>query len=379
MAQTGAGRPHASNSGHGPVFTPWERVFLFGGNSIVRQGGTVNSTPPRSISTAVLPGLAAAAAAVLPAYLLHWLFPWLPVLTAAVLLGLLAANVPGLSAAVSGPLKPGLSKAARTLMRAGIVLLGLKVSLVDIAGLGWAALLLIVALVGTAFGGTYLVCRAFRLPGGEPLLIASGFSICGVSAIGAVAAARRVRQEDTVVPIALVTLCGTLAIGVLPLLASVLDLHAETFGIWTGASVHDVGQVVATAQTAGTTALAAAVVVKLARVVLLAPVAAAAGLLGRRAARGQDTEGKLPPLVPLFVLGFLAMIVVRTTGVLPEGVLSAAAVMQEILFAASLFALGAGVRFRMLFVSGTRAVSAALVSWFLIGGLGLALALLLSR
>jgi uncharacterized integral membrane protein (TIGR00698 family) len=352
---------------------------VFGGSSFVRQGGTVNSTSPRRISTAVLPGVAAAAAAVLPAYLLHWLFPWLPVLTAAVILGLLAANLPGVSAAVAGPLRPGLSKAAKTLMRAGIVLLGLKVSLVDIAGLGWLALLLIVVLVAAAFGGTYLVCRAFRLPGDEPLLIASGFSICGVSAIGAIAAARRVQHEDTVVPIALVTLCGTLAIGVLPLLASLLDLPAETFGIWAGASVHDVGQVVATAQTAGTTALAAAVVVKLARVVLLAPAAAAAGLIGRKAARGEDTAGKLPPLVPLFVLGFLALILVRTTGVLPDGVLSAAAVVQEIFFAASLFALGAGVRFRMLFASGTRAVGAALVSWFLIGSLGLALALLLSR
>ncbi|MDK1358865.1 putative sulfate exporter family transporter [Arthrobacter sp. zg-Y1219] len=339
----------------------------------------MNRTPLQRTATAVLPGLVTAAAAVLPAYLLHWLFPWLPVLTTAVVLGLLAANLPGISPAVAGPLKPGLSLAARRLMRAGIVLLGLKVSLVDIAGLGWTALLLIAALVGAAFAGTYLVCRAFRLPGQEPLLIASGFSICGVSAIGAMAAARRVRHEDTVVPIALVTLCGTLAIGVLPLLGSLLDLPAETLGIWAGASVHDVGQVVATAQTAGTAALAAAVVVKLARVVLLAPLAAAAGLLGRRSARGEQTPGKLPPLVPLFVAGFLALIVVRTTGVLPESVLSAAAVVQEVFFAAALFALGAGVRFRALFVSGFRALAAALVSWFLIGGLGLALALTLSR
>lgn len=335
----------------------------------------MNSAPLRINRTPALPGWGAAAAAVPAAYLLHWLVPGLPVLTIAVILGLLAANLPGISRAAAGPLKPGLSLAARKLMRAGIVLLGLKVSLVDIAGLGWPALLLIVALVGVAFTGTYLVCRAFRLPGEEPLLIASGFSICGVSAIGAMAAARRVRHEDTVVPIALVTLCGTLAIGVLPLLGSLLRLPAETFGIWAGASVHDVGQVVATAQTAGTSALAAAVVVKLARVVLLAPLTAAAGLHGRQGARAAGLPaGKLPPLVPLFVAGFLLLILVRTTGVLPGSVLAAAAVVQEVFFAAALFALGAGVRFRMLFVSGFRALAAALVSWFLIGGLGLALA-----
>ncbi|MET4061411.1 putative integral membrane protein (TIGR00698 family) [Arthrobacter sp. UYP6] len=331
-------------------------------------------------STTILPGLLAAAAAVLPAYLVHLVLPGLPVLTVAVVLGLLTANLPGVAPAVSGPLKPGLSLAARRLMRAGIVLLGLKVSLVDIAGLGWIALLLIVALVSAAFAGTYAVCKVFRLPGEEPLLIASGFSICGVSAIGAMAAARRVRQEDTVVPIALVTLCGTLAIGVLPLLGSLMRLPEETFGIWAGASVHDVGQVVATAGTAGTAALAAAVVVKLARVVLLAPMTAAAGILARRKAAVAGTDkpqGTRPPLVPLFVAGFLALIVLRTTGVVPEGVLAAAAVVQEILFAAALFALGAAVRFRALFASGVRALSAALVSWFLIGALGLGLAMVL--
>lgn len=358
---------------------PAGKRLYFGGNTFVGQAESVNSTPPKTRTTSVLPGLLAAAAAVLPAYLLHRLLPWLPVLTTAVILGLLAANLPGSSRAVSGPLNAGLSLAAKKLMRAGIVLLGLKVSLVDIAGLGGPALLLIVVLVGASFAGTYWVCRAFRLPGEEPLMIASGFSICGVSAIGAMAAARRVRHEDTVVPIALVTLCGTLAIGILPLLGSLLELPAETFGIWAGASVHDVGQVVATAQTAGTAALAAAVVVKLARVVLLAPLAAGAGLIGRKAAREEPGAGKLPPLVPLFVLGFLVLILVRTSGVLPDGVLAAAAAVQEVLFAAALFALGAGVRFRMLFVSGPRAVAAALVSWFLIGTLGLGLALLLAR
>ena len=348
----------------------------------------MNSSPPRLQRSALVPGLAAAAAAVLAAYLLHGLIPWLPVLTIAVVLGLAVANVPGLASSVSGPLKPGLSLAAKRLMRIGIVLLGLKVSLIDIAALGWGALLLINALVAGAFAGTYLICRAFRLPGEEPLLIAAGFSICGVSAIGAVAAARRVRHEDTVVPIALVTLCGTLAIGVLPLLASLFGLRDETFGLWVGASVHDVGQVVATAQTAGTAALAAAVVVKLARVVLLAPMTAAVGLLGRRqdAAReaagtspvAERGAGKRPPLVPLFVLGFLALILVRTAGILPEAALEAAGVVQEILFAAALFALGAGVRFAALFVSGARALAAALVSWLLVGGLGLGLALLLA-
>lgn len=338
--------------------------------------------PPRSfaaLNRAVLrnaaPGLLAAATAVALAYLLHLLVPAVPVLTAAVVLGLVAANVPGTAAAAAGPLKPGLALAARKFLRLGIVLLGLKVSLVDIAGLGFGALVLVVLLVLTAFAGTYAICRLFRLPGDEPILIAAGFSICGVSAIGAVSAARRTRSEDTVVPIALVTLCGTLAIAALPVAGALLNLDPLVFGTWAGASVHDVGQVVATAQTAGTAALAAAVVVKLARVVLLAPMTAAVGLQARRADRRSGAgAGPRPPLVPLFVLGFLALILVRTFGLLPEPALEAASVLQELLFAAALFGLGAGVRVRALFASGIRAVAAALASWALVAGLGLGVA-----
>lgn len=332
----------------------------------------------------LLPGLLAAVVAVALAHLAHTLVPAVPVLTAAVVLGLLAANIPGLSAAAAGVWRPGLGFAARKFLRIGIVLLGLKVSLVDIAGLGWIALVLIVVLVLAAFAGTYAICRLFRLPGDEPVLIAAGFSICGVSAIGAMAAVRKSRTEDTLVPVALVTLCGTAAIAALPLVGGLLQLGPEVFGTWVGASVHDVGQVVATAQTAGVAALAAAVVVKLARVVLLAPMTAAAGVLARRkasrdAAAGLSDAGtgKRPPLVPLFVVGFLVLILVRTTGVLPESVLDAAAVVQDLLFAAALFGLGAGVRIGALFASGVRAVAAALASWVLVAGLGLGVAVLL--
>lgn len=329
----------------------------------------------RSLSAAKhLPGLAASAVAVVACLALHRLLPGIPVLTAAVVLGLLVGNLPGTAQRTAGSWKPGLALAAKKFLRFGIVLLGLKVSLVDIAGLGWPAVLLIITLVGFSFGVTYLVCRAFRLPGDEPVLIAAGFSICGVSAISAVAAARQIRQAQTVVPTAMVTLFGTLAIGVLPLLSSLLGLPPEVFGFLAGAAVHDVGQVVATAQTAGTAALALAVVVKLVRVLMLAPVSAAAGLHHRRRS---GSEGKLPPLVPLFVAGFLAAVLLRTTGIVPPAVLGAAASVQDLLFTAALFGLGASVKVRSLLRSGGPAAAASLVSWLIIVGASLLLALLL--
>lgn len=333
--------------------------------------GAPRPRPGAARLLAAAPGLLAAAAAVGLSLAVHALVPVLPAMTLAVLLGLLAANLPGVGAWTAGAARPGLDFAGKHLMRAGIVVLGLKVSLVDVLGLGWQALLLITGVVLAAFAGTYAISRLFRLPPRVSLLIATGFSICGASAIGAMAAVRRIRQPETVLPVALVTLCGTLAIGVLPLLVQPLGLGPEEFGAWAGASVHDVGQVVATAQTAGTTALAAAVVVKLTRVMLLAPMVAAAGLHHRRTAC--DGAG-LPPVVPLFVLGFVALAGLRSTGWLPLPVLDAAAVLQDLLLGMALFGLGSAVRVGALLHTGARALLAALASWLLIAVLGLAAA-----
>nr|WP_306906886.1 putative sulfate exporter family transporter [Arthrobacter pascens] len=334
-----------------------------------------------------------AAVALAAAFAVHALVPVLPAMTLAVVLGLLAANLPGTAVWIAGRARPGLDFAGKHFMRAGIVMLGLKVSIVDVLGLGWLALLLVTGVVVVSFAGTYLIARLFRLPQETSLLVATGFSICGASAIGAMAAVRRIRHVDTVLPVALVTLCGTLAIGVLPLLVHPLQLSPRTFGAWTGASVHDVGQVVATAQTAGTAALGIAVVVKLTRVLLLAPMVALAGVQQRRstsrrhreeaaqrAASGgvgaaASTEGVLPPVVPLFVVGFMAMVGLRSTGVLAPGWLDAGAGFQDILLGAALFGLGSAVRIRTLLHTGSRALLAALVAWLLIALLGLAAAL----
>lgn len=376
---SGDGQPWGRNRGQ-----PWGR------NSGQLKG--LHGSPDR-----LLPGLLSAAVALAVAFAVHALVPVLPAMTLAVVLGLLAANLPGTAVWIAGRARPGLDFAGKHFMRGGIVMLGLKVSIMDVLGLGWLALLLIAGVVLAGFGGTYLVARLFRLPRETSLLVATGFSICGASAIGAMAAVRRIRHVDTVLPVALVTLCGTLAIGVLPLLVHPLQLSPLAFGAWTGASVHDVGQVVATAQTAGTAALGIAVVVKLTRVLLLAPVVAVAGVEQRfstaRRRRDEAAEstptgaaapltspeaGALPPVVPLFVVGFVAMVALRSTGWLAPGWLDAGAGIQDILLGAALFGLGSAVRIRTLLHTGSRALLAALVAWLLIALLGLAAALVMT-
>jgi uncharacterized integral membrane protein (TIGR00698 family) len=314
-----------------------------------------------------VPGLVVAASAALIAWLAHLAFPAVPILTAAVALGIVVGQIPALRPALTGGLAPGLRVAARRFLRLGIVLLGLKLSLVDIASLGWVSIATTVAVVVLTFVGTVGLGRALGLPGHQPLLIASGFSICGASAIGAMGAAVRARDEEQAVPVALVTLCGTLAIAVLPALWHPLGLSNLQFGHWVGAGVHDVGQVVATAQIAGTAALAVAVVVKLTRVLMLAPMVAITAAVERR--RATDAAGPRPAIVPLFVAGFLAAVLLNTFVPLPEWLLAGADTVQTALLAMALFALGASIRLGELASTGWRALVVGLTSWVLVAGL----------
>lgn len=316
------------------------------------------------------PGLAVALAAVLISYLVHLAVPPVPLLTVCVLLGVLAAQVPALLPVLDGPLRPGLATAAKRCMRLGVVLLGLQLVLGDLLRLGAPTILTVLAVTAVAFAGTYLIGRIARLPGHEPLLLAAGFAICGASAIGAMAAVTRSEPREQSRPVALVTLCGTLAIVVLPLVAGAAGMSVPAYGRWTGAGVHDVGQVVATAQEWGSAALAVAIVVKLLRVLLLGPLVAGTGLVLRL--RGVTEGGRTAPIVPLFVLGFAVAVAVRSLVPLPPAVLGAAQLLQTVLLGMALFGLGTGIRFRELAETGLRAAAAGLAAWALIAVAALA-------
>ncbi|MGW7354500.1 YeiH family protein [Streptomyces sp. NPDC054784] len=357
----------------------------------VRAPGTVRAPEPapapgprpgpaaRPSRLRPLPGLALAAAGVAVAEATHRALPGVPAMTAAVVLGVAVAHVPGLRTFVCGAARPGLTLAGKRLMRVGVVLLGLKLSLGDVLGLGWATAAMVCAVVAVTFGGTWWLGRRLGLEGDQPLLIATGYSICGASAIGAVSEAKDSEERDVAVSVALVTLCGTLAIAVLPLLQHPLGLSDAEFGRWVGAGVHDVGQVVATAGTAGGPALGEAVLVKLMRVLLLAPLVAGVVLaVRRRAASGAagaagdgDAGGRVgarPPLVPLFVCGFVAMMAVRSTGHVPAEALDAAQTGQELLLAAALFGLGSAVHLPTLARTGPRVAALGLCAWVVIAG-----------
>ena len=332
-------------------------------------------------SPSALPGLLAVAVATALAFGVAHLVPAVNPSTVAVVLGALAANL-GLHRPV---LHAGTHVASHRLLRIAVVLLGLQLGLPQLRALGLGGLAAVVVTVTVTFVGTQLLGRALRVPRARALLVATGFSICGASAVAAMSDVADGDEDDTAVAIALVTLCGSLAIVLLPLLRAPLGLDPTDFGRWVGASVHDVGQTVATANRVPG-ALTTAVVVKLSRVVLLAPLVAGVGLARRRRLRAEggdtrDDEGAAPtrraPVVPLFVLGFLVAIGVTSTGLVPAEALSVARTLQSVLLVAALVGLGTGIDVRTLRRTGGRSLVLGLASWVLVAGTAYAGVLLL--
>jgi uncharacterized integral membrane protein (TIGR00698 family) len=329
---------------------------------------TLAPAPPRpGRASRRAPGLLVAAAGTAAAVGVHALVPTVSALTVAVVLGVLVgSSLPAVAA-------DGLQWAARRFLRIGVVLLGLQLGLDAVAGLGAATVAAVVATVLVAFAGTLALARWLGVSRDLGLLVATGSSICGASAIAAMDSVAGARREEVATGVALVTLYGSAAIALVPLAGTWLGLGDRQIGAWAGLSVHEVAQVVAAASPAGAAAVSLAVVVKLTRVLLLAPMVAGVGLARRR--RGA-AAGPRPPLVPLFVLGFLAMIALRSTGVVPAGVLSVAATTTTMLFTAALFALGTAVRPAELLRTGRRGLALGALAALLVAGTGLAALLL---
>jgi uncharacterized integral membrane protein (TIGR00698 family) len=292
-------------------------------------------------------------------------------LVVGIALGAVVANTVGVPAVLA----PGVRFGGRTLLRAGIVVLGLRLSLGDVVGLGADGLLVVLMVVVVTFFGTQWLARQLGIGRDLGLLVATGYSICGASAIAAVNGVVHADEEETAYAITLVTICGTLSIFVLPFVADRVGLVGAEFGTWVGASVHDVGQVVATASTGDAAALEAATVVKLTRVVLLAPLVALVSLSARRrrpvtlsAASNHAAVERHPPLLPLFVIGVLGAMLVRSTGVLSDGALDFAGDVEKVLLTVALVSMGMGVRVGQMRRLGARPLVLGLLAWVLVAG-----------
>lgn len=279
--------------------------------------------------TIILPGLAIAA-------LLAWLATWAsdsvgtsvlgfarsplsPVLMA-IVIGLVISNVFTLPAT----LKPGLDFAIKRVLRLGIILLGIRLSLLDVVELGLIGIPIVVTCIVGGIAVTLLLARWLKLSPRLGLLIAVGTAICGVSAIVATSPTIEAKKEEVSYAVAVITLFGILATLIYPFFAHlVFGVDAIQAGLFLGTAIHDTSQVTGAAlifsnQYGLPRALDTATVTKLVRNVFIVAVIPLAALYAARS--GMTTEqsrpdkNKLLNLVPLFVLGFLGMALVRSIG-----------------------------------------------------------------
>lgn len=330
---------------------------------------TATTSPPVPVATrsSIWPGLLLSAAAAAAALATNHVLPGVSAMLIAILLGAVLVNVAGGSAGALSPrFAPGLAFSSRRLLRLGVVLLGLQLVVGDVLSLGWTVVVGVVAIVSVTMLASIGIGRLLGIGTTQTLLIATGFSICGAAAVAGAEGVlgRRAKDGEAAAAVTLVVIFGTVMIAVMPALAGVLELDQRTAGIWTGGAVHEVAQVVAAAGIIGPAALTVAVVVKLARVLMLAPVML---VLSWRERRHSAQEGvRLPPLVPLFVAGFIAMVAVRSAGIVPAAVLGVAQLAQQWLLAAAMFALGTTVHWRVLRRTGGRPVLLAVAATLVI-------------
>lgn len=318
------------------------------------------------------PGLAIVVLGVLVATAINAAVPSVSRLVVAVVIGALLGNF-GVATPAT---RPGLKFAAKKLMRVGVVLLGLRLSISQITDLGPTTLSVIVFTVFATFFGAQALGRRMGLSKGFCLLVGTGFSICGLSAIAAVEDASGASEDEVATAMGLVTLCGTLAIFVIPYAGGLLGLTDVQLGTWVGASVHDTAQVVAAASTGGATVLTTAIAVKLTRILLLAPIVAGVNVARSRSVATTDTSTKRPSPIPLFVAGFMACVLIRTLDVLSDATLDFAKLVEGLMLTAAMVGLGAGVDIGRIRQLGHRPLVLGIASWIGVATVSLSAVLL---
>lgn len=269
----------------------------------------------------------------------------------AMFVGMLFANI----TTVPSVAVPGIQLLGKKMLRLAVALLGLQLTLVQVFEVGVTGMLLLALIVVLSYGFTLLAARWLDVSPALARLLAAGTSICGASAIAAANSVEQAREEEVSYAIACITLFGTLAIVAYPVIATFLDMDGLAFGFWAGASIHEVAQVVATGFQRGDEAGELAVVVKLSRVLLLAPLLIAVVLLARsRHKKSGGVSLEKTQIFPVFVSVFIVLMLLNTAGVVPMMIRSVIIGVTPVMLAAALGALGLGTQFSALRAYGAR-------------------------
>ncbi len=293
--------------------------------------------------------------------------------------------------------RPGIAFSAKVLLEIAVVLLGAAVSVGTVLALGPQLLLGIAAVVVVAIATSYGISRAFGLPQRMAILVACGNSICGNSAIAAVAPVIGADGDDIASSIAFTAVLGVVVVLLLPLLVPLLQLSLTQYGVIAGLTVYAVPQVLAATLPIGELSNQVGTVIKLVRVLMLGPVvlgvsllagrlretkqgAAPNGTAGDRPRPGSPKPGPPPlhQLVPWFIAGFLVVAAIRSFGLIPESALLPVKTVAGLLTTVSMAALGLGVDVRVVAAAGLRVTCAVTLSLVVLGVISVGLIRLLA-
>lgn len=296
----------------------------------------------------------------------------LSALTLAIALGMLIGNAAGTLTA--GRAAQGIDFARGTLLRAGVVLYGFRISFQDIGAVGWPGLFISVAVVAMVFGAAVLIgTRWLGLDRETAALIGAGSAICGAAAVMATQPVVRGAEHKVSIAVATVVVFGTLAMVVYPLAYPYLGLSAHAFGLYAGSTVHEVAQVVAVGEAVGGDAAKAAVVEKMLRVMLLAPFLL---LLSARLASAHGTAGApgwRQVKVPWFAVAFIGVSGIHSLRLVPAGLVAALVQFDTLLLGTAMAAMGLRTSLRSLRQAGLQPLKLAglLFALLTVGGYAL--------
>lgn len=320
-----------------------------------------------SLWNGVIPGIVLVAMITAVAFSAHNVsgFALFSPMILAVVAGMIYSNVLGTPAHA----KAGIAFSQRRLLRFAIVLLGFQLTLGQVASIGLSGVGIVALTLGATFVFTITLGRLIGVDRKLAELIAAGTSICGASAIVATNIVTDARDEDVTYAVASITLFGTIAMLGFPLLAPYLGLDQHGFGLWAGASIHEVAQVIGAGFQNGTQSGEIATVAKLTRVAMLAPMVIALGLMARRKASDQTAR---PPM-PWFVAAFVAVVALNSMVAVPAEVKSAIALTTTIMLTMGLAAMGLQADISQLRSRGLRPLALAFSAFLFIGGFSLML------
>jgi uncharacterized integral membrane protein (TIGR00698 family) len=327
----------------------------------------------------LLPGLLLCAAITLAAMLLQDVEvsiagqPYLEALVLAILLGVAVRT-----AWQPGPVfNPGINFSAKFVLECAIVILGASVSFATIMALGPLLIFGIAAIVSIAIGLSYLICRLLGLPLRLSILVACGNSICGNSAIAAVAPVIGADGDDIASSISFTAVLGVIVVLMLPFLVPILHLSLTQYGVLAGLTVYAVPQVLAATLPIGALSNQVGTVIKLVRVLMLGPVVLGfsllAGSLRPAESRSNRRMPALTELVPWFIVGFLALLALRSLGVIPQALLPPITRTASVMTTLAMAGLGLGVDVRVVARTGLRVTLAVTFSLILLGLMSYAL------